>query len=186
MSVDVAKQLVGNHFAAQVRQTQGANVNANPRELGREILATAEEAGLVVKDEFHPKDPTGKPREDFNPKTSRERTGYYFTSTGFNQLGSLGDYAKINQGPTRRKAQAYNAGVHDRPVGVLTKESRDKQRAGNETGTEGNAISKYTSDYQDAIVTFNPEITAHLNNFCLLYTSPSPRDRQKSRMPSSA
>eukprot|EP01017_Pseudomicrothorax_dubius_P024050 TRINITY_DN25599_c0_g1_i1.p1 TRINITY_DN25599_c0_g1~~TRINITY_DN25599_c0_g1_i1.p1 ORF type:complete len:129 (-),score=23.69 TRINITY_DN25599_c0_g1_i1:11-397(-) len=26
----------------------------------------------------------------------------------------------------------------------------------------------------------------YLNNFCLLYTSPSPRDRQKSRMPSSA
>ena len=25
-----------------------------------------------------------------------------------------------------------------------------------------------------------------LNNICLLYTSPSPRDRQKSRMPSSA
>ena len=25
-----------------------------------------------------------------------------------------------------------------------------------------------------------------LGNFCLLYTSPSPRDRQKSRMPSSA
>ena len=24
------------------------------------------------------------------------------------------------------------------------------------------------------------------NDFCLLYTSPSPRDRQKSRMPSSA
>ena len=27
---------------------------------------------------------------------------------------------------------------------------------------------------------------AELGNFCLLYTSPSPRDRQKSRMPSSA
>ena len=26
----------------------------------------------------------------------------------------------------------------------------------------------------------------HANNTCLLYTSPSPRDRQKSRMPSSA
>ena len=25
-----------------------------------------------------------------------------------------------------------------------------------------------------------------INNICLLYTSPSPRDRQKSRMPSSA
>ena len=27
---------------------------------------------------------------------------------------------------------------------------------------------------------------AELNTYCLLYTSPSPRDRQKSRMPSSA
>ena len=26
----------------------------------------------------------------------------------------------------------------------------------------------------------------HLSKYCLLYTSPSPRDRQKSRMPSSA
>ena len=26
----------------------------------------------------------------------------------------------------------------------------------------------------------------HGHNYCLLYTSPSPRDRQKSRMPSSA
>ena len=28
--------------------------------------------------------------------------------------------------------------------------------------------------------------SAEMNYFCLLYTSPSPRDRQKSRMPSSA
>ena len=27
---------------------------------------------------------------------------------------------------------------------------------------------------------------AHIDDICLLYTSPSPRDRQKSRMPSSA
>ena len=27
---------------------------------------------------------------------------------------------------------------------------------------------------------------SYINNICLLYTSPSPRDRQKSRMPSSA
>ena len=31
----------------------------------------------------------------------------------------------------------------------------------------------------------NPFVT-RLNEDCLLYTSPSPRDRQKSRMPSSA
>ena len=30
------------------------------------------------------------------------------------------------------------------------------------------------------------EIGAHILSGCLLYTSPSPRDRQKSRMPSSA
>ena len=29
-------------------------------------------------------------------------------------------------------------------------------------------------------------LAKHFNNICLLYTSPSPRDRQKSRMPSSA
>ena len=30
------------------------------------------------------------------------------------------------------------------------------------------------------------QINKALTNICLLYTSPSPRDRQKSRMPSSA
>ena len=32
----------------------------------------------------------------------------------------------------------------------------------------------------------NEELIAAINSHCLLYTSPSPRDRQKSRMPSSA
>ena len=33
---------------------------------------------------------------------------------------------------------------------------------------------------------FNNDSNPNKVNFCLLYTSPSPRDRQKSRMPSSA
>ena len=33
---------------------------------------------------------------------------------------------------------------------------------------------------------FDPEIPVDIYELCLLYTSPSPRDRQKSRMPSSA
>ena len=33
---------------------------------------------------------------------------------------------------------------------------------------------------------YNPEKVANTPYTCLLYTSPSPRDRQKSRMPSSA
>ena len=33
---------------------------------------------------------------------------------------------------------------------------------------------------------FNDELIKYHNKFCLLYTSPSPRDRTRSRMPSSA
>ena len=36
------------------------------------------------------------------------------------------------------------------------------------------------------VMFFNKKIENHRINSCLLYTSPSPRDRQKSRMPSSA
>ena len=37
------------------------------------------------------------------------------------------------------------------------------------------------------VTPFNPAVELGLNtSSCLLYTSPSPRDRQKSRMPSSA
>ena len=36
------------------------------------------------------------------------------------------------------------------------------------------------------ILTSNAELARRLGELCLLYTSPSPRDRQKSRMPSSA
>ena len=35
-------------------------------------------------------------------------------------------------------------------------------------------------------VEINGKMGVHIYNSCLLYTSPSPRDRQKSRMPSSA
>ena len=39
-----------------------------------------------------------------------------------------------------------------------------------------------------AVGTVPPSATVHgqLSNFCLLYTSPSPRDRTRPRMPSSA
>ena len=36
------------------------------------------------------------------------------------------------------------------------------------------------------LLIFNTLIAGLITSFCLLYTSPSPRDRQKSRMPSSA
>ena len=36
------------------------------------------------------------------------------------------------------------------------------------------------------VASSTPEVAYARSNACLLYTSPSPRDRQKSRMPSSA
>ena len=43
------------------------------------------------------------------------------------------------------------------------------------------SIKKHFSEFENKVYTNNNEL-----HFCLLYTSPSPRDRQKSRMPSSA
>ena len=43
-------------------------------------------------------------------------------------------------------------------------------------------ITKQTGEYQ---IQLSKE-KQNISKFCLLYTSPSPRDRQKSRMPSSA
>ena len=39
---------------------------------------------------------------------------------------------------------------------------------------------------EDQAATLQRDSTGKQNDLCLLYTSPSPRDRQKSRMPSSA
>ena len=63
------------------------------------------------------------------------------------------------------------------PVGALDR-FFEITRRGSTVGTEvrGGLVTFVTMAY---IVVLNPII-------CLLYTSPSPRDRQKSRMPSSA
>ena len=48
---------------------------------------------------------------------------------------------------------------------------------------EGKILFKPTKACEEQ---FRPNFDMALSYFCLLYTSPSPRDRQKSRMPSSA
>ena len=47
-----------------------------------------------------------------------------------------------------------------------------------------NAKVKATREYEEAMQ--NPEDEKKMQDACLLYTSPSPRDRTRSRMPSSA
>ena len=51
-----------------------------------------------------------------------------------------------------------------------------------------NKTTSHEPEFIEALELLVDDINANkeINMFCLLYTSPSPRDRQKSRMPSSA
>ena len=71
----------------------------------------------------------------------------------------------------------------DRPIGVWARASRSmlKPYEGYQVVGVRIAVSK---GVKDAEVSLLNNISERKN--CLLYTSPSPRDRQKSRMPSSA
>ena len=68
-------------------------------------------------------------------------------------------------------------------LGVLASTSELKSRASH-ADLNINDVSDVAAHFSDVV----PTDWAYqaLSNFCLLYTSPSPRDRQKSRMPSSA
>ena len=56
------------------------------------------------------------------------------------------------------------------------------------TDTYGTAVGVINPDapYKVVIEGHSDEISWYVNYICLLYTSPSPRDRTRSRMPSSA
>ena len=43
-----------------------------------------------------------------------------------------------------------------------------------------------TGNLAAGVAVTDPNVTLNVNNVCLLYTSPSPRDKRQSRMPSSA
>ena len=60
-----------------------------------------------------------------------------------------------------------------------------------ELGRQAGADTPFVTEAANHIISaggkrFRPLLVVLCSQFCLLYTSPSPRDRQKSRMPSSA
>ena len=64
--------------------------------------------------------------------------------------------------------------------------SRENSRRGNNPrrNRKNNRRQRAPKEFETRVVTIN-RVTKVVKG-CLLYTSPSPRDRQKSRMPSSA
>ena len=64
-------------------------------------------------------------------------------------------------------------------LGLLSIEENTQFEARLETEPH---LRRYYADWLEDFVT----LTDDIGEVCLLYTSPSPRDRQKSRMPSSA
>ena len=67
---------------------------------------------------------------------------------------------------------------------VISKVSEPYADALLELAKANNCVDAITADVND-LLTFLTSVPL-LASYCLLYTSPSPRDRQKSRMPSSA
>ena len=74
----------------------------------------------------------------------------------------------------------------------MAKEIKQEQKRGNDLGLSTEEIAFYDAlasheTAKEAMGDKELRAIAHeLTKTCLLYTSPSPRDRQKSRMPSSA
>ena len=69
-------------------------------------------------------------------------------------------------------------------IQLIKKANSDKQKKRNNKVLFHKAELLGESSYEKKVVEHITEIAR--TNVCLLYTSPSPRDRQKSRMPSSA
>ena len=78
-----------------------------------------------------------------------------------------------NQQPTERKASALGSGFIIKEDGIVITNNHVIANA------EDILVRVGDKEYKAKLVGTDPYI-------CLLYTSPSPRDRQKSRMPSSA
>ena len=90
--------------------------------------------------------------------------------------------------------KVYSLDKYEQAIVKLSAEQRHNNKI--KTGWDGSKTVNPKSELELNIVGFGGEfIFARENNLypdfkihntCLLYTSPSPRDRQKSRMPSSA
>ena len=94
-------------------------------------------------------------------------------------------HTEIGKGPVISYAPAVQNNLRERIIETAEKNKIPFQRLASSrfTGTDTDAFAYSNGGVASALISLP---LRYMHTTCLLYTSPSPRDRQKSRMPSSA
>ena len=95
-------------------------------------------------------------------------------------LRGLAKAKNFTLGPTA-PMKTFTENIH-----LQTKESNNFRNSGKSHKLTNNIQNENLFRYESKIKSDFDEIVPTLKEICLLYTSPSPRDRSLSRMPSSA
>ena len=107
-----------------------------------------------------------------------------------NVQGILGELAGQKGIELQLKNRIERLRDEHRLLGAAYQKGRDAYMAAGADSTAGDAavkgVDRATSDQMSELVSELRKQGVEQSKLCLLYTSPSPRDRQKSRMPSSA
>ena len=92
------------------------------------------------------------------------------------ELPKIYDSLEVSKNDGSKLVLEVQSHVGEDMVRTISMDSTDGLKRGEDVVASGNPIQ----------MPVGKDIYGRLFNVCLLYTSPSPRDRQKSRMPSSA
>ena len=107
------------------------------------------------------------------------------SATEINSLLDLADKAaEVNRQVNKKRDILRGRTLINLFFEVSTRTQSSFELAGKRLGADVMNMSISTSSVQKGETLIDTAVT--LNAICLLYTSPSPRDRQRSRMPSSA
>ena len=100
-------------------------------------------------------------------------------------IGQRRHRSMIHQGGRRRHQAGYLSGVKSLITQLVGRKKNQTSVIINRARLRGTSTTKAGATWLNGVI--NSKIMRRFKDTsCLLYTSPSPRDRQKSRMPSSA
>ena len=154
---------MGKNVVREFREARSL-MGLSPQELNFDVFFTIRQV-LILQAGYY----------GLNKKRATERTDLILQQFGLTEKAH--NTARELSGGMKRRVQIAKALVHDPPIIIL-----DEPTAGVDIELRHmlwNYLRELNRDGKTILLT-----THYID--CLLYTSPSPRDRQKSRMPSSA